>query len=392
MSSIYQRSQELLPYLRSMRRDIHQHPELGFKEIRTAGIIASELRKLGVEAITGVAQTGVVAIIEGKNTGPVVMIRVDMDALPIREETRAEYASQNPGIMHACGHDGHVAIGLGVAKLLSELRDEMEGTVKLVFQPAEEGDGGAERMIECGVLENPRPDYILGIHVWNEMPTGNALVVPGPFMAGADIFSVKITGKGGHGALPHVANDPIVAASQIILGLQSIVSRNISPLDSAVVSVTFFRAGEAFNVIPQTAELGGTIRTFDYGVRQRVIDRLRQIVTQLAESMNCTADIQINVTTPPVINNIELTEKITEIVPVAIPGGHLISKFQTMGSEDFAFMISEIPGCYMMVGSSNISQGLIFGHHHPQFDFDETALINGVSLVTNAALRLMKTH
>lgn len=390
MKNIYQEAENIFPYVQAMRRDFHQHPELGFKEFRTAGIVARELGQLGIEVSTGIAQTGVMAMVESGKPGPVVMIRVDMDALPITEETGVDYTSQNAGVMHACGHDGHVAIGLGVAKLLHQLRGEWNGAVKIVFQPAEEGDGGAEQMIAAGVLENPKPDCILGIHVWNETPVGSVLVVPGPFMAGADIFSIKITGKGGHGAVPHASVDPIAAAAQVVTALQTIVSRNIAPLDAAVVSVTYFHAGEAFNVIPQVAELRGTIRTFDPKVRQRVVDRFMRIVDLVCLALGCTAEVEIKVTTPAVINDQALAEKITKIVPDAVPGAILNGNFQTMGSEDFAFMIQDIPGCYMMVGSANPGRGLIYGHHHPKFDFDEKALINAVSLMTNAALAILK--
>jgi amidohydrolase len=391
MQTIFQQAQAMFPYLQMLRRDLHQNPELGFREVRTAGVIKRELNRLGIEVRSEIAKTGVVALIKGKQPGPVVMIRVDMDALPILEDTGAVYASENPGVMHACGHDGHVAIGLGVAQLLCQLKDSWIGTAKLIFQPAEEGDGGAEQMISAGVLENPKPDFVLGIHVWNEKPVGNILVVPGPFMAGADIFTVKITGKGGHGAVPNLAIDPIVTASHVVTGLQTIVSRNIAPLESAVVSVTSFRSGEAFNVIPQVAELRGTIRTFDPGVRQRVIERFKRIVSNIAQSMDCVADIQIEITTPAVINNAEIAKKITGVIGQAVPGSLLVNNFQTMGSEDFAFLIRDIPGCYLMVGSANPAKGMVYGHHHPKFDFDETALVNGVSLMVSSTLKLLQS-
>jgi amidohydrolase len=210
-------------------------------------------------------------------------------------------------------------------------------------------------------------------------------------MAGADIFTVKITGKGGHGAVPNLAIDPIVTASHVVTGLQTIVSRNIAPLESAVVSVTSFRSGEAFNVIPQVAELRGTIRTFDPGVRQRVIERFKRIVSNIAQSMDCVADIQIEITTPAVINNAEIAKKITGVIGQAVPGSLLVNNFQTMGSEDFAFLIRDIPGCYLMVGSANPAKGMVYGHHHPKFDFDETALVNGVSLMVSSTLKLLQS-
>ena len=261
MNPIIEEVQELFPYMQARRRDFHMHPELGFQEVRTAGIVADELRALGLEVHTGIAETGVVAILRGEHPGPVLLIRFDMDALPIQEENEAEYASQNPGVMHACGHDAHTAIGLSVARILNAHRGDIHGTVKLVFQPAEEGDGGAERMVAEGVLENPRPDRCLALHVWNSQPSGWLGITPGPVMAAAETFHVKIIGRGGHGASPHRTVDPLYAAAQIVTALQSIVSRNVAPMDTAVVSVTAIHSGTTFNVIPQTAELQGTIRT-----------------------------------------------------------------------------------------------------------------------------------
>jgi len=261
MNPIIEEVQELFPYMQARRRDFHMHPELGFQEVRAAGIVADELRALGLEVHTGIAETGVVAILKGEHPGPVLLIRFDMDALPIQEENEAEYASQNPGVMHACGHDAHTAIGLSVARILNAHRGDIHGTVKLGFQPAEEGDGGAERMVAEGVLENPRPDRCLALHVWNSQPIGWLGITPGPVMAAAETFHVKIIGRGGHGASPHRTVDPLYAAAQIVTALQSIVSRNVAPMDTAVVSVTAIHSGTTFNVIPQTAELQGTIRT-----------------------------------------------------------------------------------------------------------------------------------
>src|SRR4030066_1055132 len=225
MTDLMIEAQELFEYTRDLRRDLHMHPEIGFKEIRTANIVARERPNLGLEVKTGVGQTGVVALLEGRSPGPVVMVRFDMDALPIQEETGVEYASINPGVMHACGHDGHVAVGLTVARILNKHREEFNGTVKFMFQPAEEGLGGAERMMADGVLHNPRPDVVFSLHFWNEKPAGGIGMAPGPVMAAADTFSIKIIGKGGHGAAPNLCNDPILAASQGINLLQGIFSR-----------------------------------------------------------------------------------------------------------------------------------------------------------------------
>jgi amidohydrolase len=287
MSDLLSEAQALFEYTQSLRRDFHMHPELGFHEVRTAGIVAKELTGLGLEVTTGVGGTGVVALIEGAKPGPVILVRADMDALPIVEETGAAYASQNSGVMHACGHDAHTAVLLTTAKLLSAHRNELAGTVKLVFQPAEEGMGGAEKMIEQGVLENPKVDVALGLHVWNEKPVGWIGIASGPAMAGAEIFKIKVRGKGGHGAVPHLAVDPVLAAAQIVSSLQSIVSRNVAPLQTAVVSVCTIHGGDAFNVIPPTVEMTGTIRTFEPAVRTRVLERFEQVISQVAAGMGC---------------------------------------------------------------------------------------------------------
>ncbi|MDH3943068.1 MAG: amidohydrolase, partial [Anaerolineae bacterium] len=236
-------SLQLFSYTQSLRRDFHQHPELGFQEVRTAGIVAKELISLGLEVTTGIAETGVIGILEGEGAGKVILLRFDMDALPLDEETGADYASTNPGVMHACGHDGHTAIGLTVAQLLHANRGEFSGTIKFVFQPAEEGLGGAERMVKEGVLEDPRPDYSLGLHLWNEFPLGQTSATPGPVMAGSQTFKITVKGKGAHGAAPHQSVDPVIAAAHIVTALQSIVSRNVDPLESIVISVTAVHAG-----------------------------------------------------------------------------------------------------------------------------------------------------
>jgi amidohydrolase len=230
MPDFVSEAQSLFEYSQSLRRDFHAHPELGFQEVRTAGIVARELNTLGLEIQTGIAGTGVVALLKGAKSGPVILVRADMDALPIVEETGAIYASQNPGVMHACGHDGHTAILLTVARMLHAHRHEFAGTVKFMFQPAEEGLGGAEKMIEGGVLENPEVDVALGLHIWNERPVGWFGIANGPAMAGAEIFKIKVVGKGGHGAAPHLALDPVLVAAQIVTALQGIVARNVAPL------------------------------------------------------------------------------------------------------------------------------------------------------------------
>ncbi len=381
-------AEELFTYTRTLRRDFHAHPELGFQEVRTAGIVARELRSLGLEVSTGVAETGVVALLEGAQPGPVVLVRFDMDALPVTEETGAPYASQTEGLMHACGHDGHTAIGLTVARLLHARRADLHGTVKFVFQPAEEGLGGAARMVQEGVLEHPRPQHTLALHLWNAAPLGWLSITPGPFMAAAEFFRIRLLGRGGHGAIPDAAIDPVVAAAQVVTALQSVVSRNVSPQQTAVVSVTRIQAGETFNVIPPEALLEGTIRTFEPPVRETVLRRFREIAAGVAAAMGCQAEIEFMDYTPAVVNDPEITALVQQAARRVLPAAHVESDYRTMGSEDMAFMMQEVPGCYFFIGSANPEEGLDAPHHHPRFDFDERALPRGAALMAQAVWEL----
>ncbi len=370
MINLIEEAKNLFSYMQSLRRDFHRHPELGFQEVRTSHIVTQELKKIGLEVNTGIAETGVVAHLVGKKSTPVVLVRFDMDALPIQEENDVEYASQIPGVMHACGHDGHVAIGLSVARLLYAHRERLNGTVKFVFQPAEEGLGGAEAMVKAGVLTNPKPDLVFAIHLWNEKPKGWLGITAGPVMAASERFQIKVIGKGGHGAAPHLAIDPVLASSQIISSLQSIVSRNVPPLQSAVVTVTSVHGGEAFNVIPQVVEMKGTIRTYEKDTRELVLQRFGQIVEKTAQAFGCQAHIETWMVTPAVINNEEITRQVERIATHWLPDYTIDSNSRTMGSEDFAYFMQDIPGCYIFIGSANEERGLTAAHHHPRFDFD----------------------
>lgn len=390
MLDLLTEAQTLFPYTRDLRRDFHMHPELGHQEIRTAGIVARELQSLGLEVTTGVGKTGVVALLEGARPGPVLLLRADMDALPITEETGAEYASRTPGVMHACGHDAHTAILLTVARLLTSLRNELPGTIKLVFQPAEEGMGGAEGMIADGVLENPKPDFTLGLHIWNEKPLGWLGLAAGPVMAGTEIFKLRIHGKGGHGAIPNLAVDPILAGAQVVTTLQSIVSRNTPPLQAAVVSVTTFHGGEAFNVIPPQVELTGTIRTFDPDVRAMVLRRFDEIVQGVAGGLGCTVEIEHTRMTPALINDPQAIAAAQRAARRILPESHIETTGPlTMGGEDFAFMMEKVPGAFLFIGSANPQRGLDYGHHHPKFDFDEAVLPRAAALLAATALELL---
>lgn len=348
-----------------------------------------ELNALGLEVTPGVGKTGVIAMIEGVKPGRTVMLRFDMDALPIQEQTGAEYASENPGVMHACGHDGHTAVGLTVARMLQSRREELPGAIKLVFQPAEEGLGGAESMIADGVLQNPKPDLAIGLHLWNDHPLGWMGISSGPVMAAGEIFLVRITGKGGHAAIPNQVVDPVVTSAQVVVALQSIVSRNISPLKTGVVSVATIHAGETFNVIPPVVELKGTIRTFDPDVRQQVIERFQQVVTGVASAMGCHADIDMKPLAPAVVNTDWVTKAVQSAAKALFPGSELETDYRTMGSEDMAFFLQEVPGCFFFVGSGNPEKSLNAPHHHPRFDFDEDVLPRAAALMASAAMELL---
>jgi amidohydrolase len=382
-------AQNLFEYTRQMRRDFHMHPEIAFNENRTAKKISEELIKVGLPVRNNVGKTGVVSFIEGKNPDPVIMLRFDMDALPIQEENDVSYASQNPGIMHACGHDAHMAIGLTIAKILASHKNEIPGSIKLVFQPAEEGTRGAMEMIADGVLDNPRPKYALGCHVWNDKPVGWLGIVPGPFMAGVKDFEIEIRGVGGHGATPHRTVDPIVTAAQIVTAFQTIVARNLSPLEAGVVSVTQIEAGRAFNVIPSSALMRGTIRYFDVDVCKRIEERMDKILEGISQAMGCGYSFKFCNDTPPVINDVEVISTVSQVARAILSSSVIDSKYQTMGAEDMADFLNIIPGAFIFMGSSNAEKGLNFGHHNPKFDIDETTLPQGVALLAASAIELI---
>ncbi len=397
MTDFLEQAKSLFPYTQTLRRDFHMHPELGFREIRTGGIVAKELEALGLEVTKGVGKTGVVGLLEGGKPGPTLLLRFDMDALPINEDTGADYASQNQGVMHACGHDGHTAIGLTVAKILQTQKDNLAGTIKFCFQPSEEGSngeevGGAEMMMRDGVLEfGPKVDMTLSLHLWNEQPLGWVHVAKGPVMAGAEQFKIKIIGKGGHGAVPNATVDPVVCASQIVSAAQTIVSRNVSPLETAVVSFTVINGGTAFNVIPQEVTMEGTIRTFDPKVRNKVVKRFEEIINGVGVAMGCQIEMKVKQLTPALINADHVTARVQETARRVLPeSNHDNTPYLTMGAEDMAYMQTKVDGCYFFIGSNNKDKHLDYGHHHPKFDFDEQALISGSALMAAAAMDILK--
>ena len=375
--TIHPRIEAMSGEIAEWRRDFHRNPELLFDVHRTAQVVAEKLKSFGCdEVVTGIGQTGVVAVIKGKRqgSGRVVGLRADMDALPIEEQTNLPYRSTVPGKMHACGHDGHTAMLLGAARYLTETRD-FDGTAILIFQPAEEGGGGGREMVKDGMMERFGVQEVYGLHNMPGLPIGSFAVRPGPMMAAADRFLITIEGRGGHAAKPNETIDPVVASAQIISALQTIASRNCDPLDSVVVSVTAVKAGEAYNVIPQTAELKGTVRTLSKDMRILAEKRLREIVTGVAGAMGCTAVIDYELGYPVTFNHAEQTSFVAKVAGSLVGSSNVdLAVPPTMGSEDFSFMLEERPGSYIFMGNGD-SAGL----HHPAYDFNDRAIPVGVS-------------
>lgn len=390
MADFLRESQALLPQLIAWRRDLHRHPELGFQEVRTAEVVARRLHELGLEVISGVGRTGVVGILEGSRPGPTVMLRFDMDALPITEANQTDYASEVPGVMHACGHDGHTAIGLGVATLLSQHRRGWAGRVKFVFQPAEEGLGGALAMIQDGVLESPKPDIAFGLHLWNTLPVGRAIVQAGTLMAASDKFILRIRGRGGHGALPHETIDAVVIGAQLVSALQTIVSRNVDPTQTAVLTVGQFQAGQAYNIIAEEAELVGGFRSLHPAVRQTIIERVEALTKGLAAAFGATGEVEWLPIAPAVVNDAKAAAHIEAVAKEVLGAENVSGTAPIMVSEDMAEFLNRVPGCFFFIGSMNEEKGLKYPHHNPRFDFDERALALGVAILAEATARLLR--
>jgi amidohydrolase len=385
---------EIMPGVVADRRDLHQHPELAFQEVRTAGIVADRLRALGVEDVrTGIAGTGVTGLIRGSKggAGRTVLLRADMDALPILEENEVDYKSRHPGVMHACGHDAHTAMLLGVGRLLMERRDEFAGTVKLLFQPAEESPpGGAKPMIAAGVLGDPKVDAAFGLHIDQDNPVGVVELRPGPAMAAADRFHLVIRGKGGHGAKPQDTIDPIVIGAQIVTALQTLVARTMDPTEEAVVTVGTFKAGEAFNVIPETAELGGTVRTFNARNRDLLEERIETLARGIATAMGAEIAFTYTRGYPATVNDPAMTALVREEAAKIVGAEGVRDAPLMMGAEDFSYFLEAVPGAFWFVGSQNPERGLVWGHHHPRFDLDEAAMAIGMETMVNVALRYLR--
>ena len=367
-------------WLVEIRRTIHRHPELGFEEVETSKLISEWLQKFGLEVKRGMAKTGVVGLLKGKKPGRTIAIRADMDALPMDEINQVPYASQIKGKMHACGHDAHVAILLGVAKFFSSIPDQVKGNIKWVFQPAEEGGAGGRIMVEEGVLENPKVDAIFGAHVFPFLPVGKVGVYEREGLAAADRFTIKIIGKGGHAATPHVSKDPILAAGHLITQIHSIVSRNINPLDSGVVTIGKVSGGTAFNIIPDEVELLGTVRSLRPQVREELKNRIEQVIQGVVGSFGMDYRLDFEYGYPVLINNSEMSKLVASACSKGIGKENVEVLKPSMGAEDFAYYLEKVPGAYFRLGCRNEEKGMIHPYHSSLFDIDEEVLPFGVEM------------
>ncbi|NNU92491.1 amidohydrolase [Geobacillus sp. NFOSA3] len=370
------------------RRHLHANPELSFHEEKTAQFVYETLQSFGNLQLSRPTKTSVMARLIGDEPGKVVAIRADMDALPIQEENTFEFASKNPGVMHACGHDGHTAMLLGTAKILSRLRPQIKGEVRFLFQHAEElHPGGAEEMVQAGVMDGV--DVVIGTHLWAPLETGKIGIVYGPMMASPDRFFIRIHGKGGHAALPHQTIDSIAIGAQVVTNLQHIVSRNTDPLEPLVVSVTQFIGGTTHNVIPGSVEIQGTVRSFDATLRQNVPKLMERIIKGITEAHGATYEFEYEYGYRPVVNNEKVTRVIEETVREVFGEEAIDHLKPNMGGEDFSAFQQKAPGSFFYVGAGNKEKGIVYPHHHPRFTIDEDALEIGVRLFVHAALKLL---
>jgi amidohydrolase len=373
-----------------VRRDLHAHPETAFEEVRTSGFVTGRLRAMGAEPRTGVGRTGVLATVRGRHPGKTVLLRADMDALPIQEENDVPYRSVHPGKMHACGHDCHTSILLALGKHFLQEQDSLRGAVKLCFQPAEETGGGADAMIQDGALEDPRPDAAFGLHVWQDLDLGKVGVTSGPFMAAVDEFTVTVTGRGAHAAQPHLGVDPILCLAHLVTALQSLVSRETDPLREVVVSVTQVRAGTAFNVIPESAWMNGTVRVFDPEAWEGLPERFERVVRGVAATFGCEAELRYQRHNRPTVNDPRMAALARAAAIEVVGEENVVEDLRTMGGEDFSAFLHRVPGCFVAIGSRNAARGLVHGHHHPRFDVDEGCLGIGAEILLRTARKFLE--
>lgn len=377
------------PEMVKIRRQIHMYPEPGFQETETSKLVCSVLKKAGVK-FKKMAKTGVVGLIEGKKQGKTILFRADMDALPVQEENKVPYKSRRDGFMHACGHDGHTSTLLTAARVLANMKDELCGNVKLMFQPAEEGPGGAIPMMKEGLLENPKVDMAFALHLW-DLPVGILGVREGPVYASADKFVVTITGKGGHGAAPHKTIDPIVTSANFITSIQTIVSRRIQPVKPAVLTIGKISGGTRYNIIPDTVTMEGTIRAFEKEVRQKVMYELEMALNGVTQQVGATYKIEYGYSYPPTVNDPVATELARKGCEQAVGKDNVIVHDQNMGAEDMSFVMEKVPGCYFVLGGSNKKKGLVYSNHSARFDFDEQAIAIGAQAFVNIAELVLKS-
>jgi len=370
-----------------LRRDLHRYPETAHQEHRTAGVIADRLRHLGLDDVrTGVGQTGVVGLLRGRGAGKSVMLRADIDGLPLAEADRGQpYRSLNEGVHHACGHDGHIAILLTVAEILANQRSSLNGSVSFVFQPAEERVGGAAGMIDDGALD-PQPDACFGLHLWNNLRVGKVDVRPGPVFASSDAFNITLCASGGHAAMPDQVPDPVVAAAQLIVTLQTLVSRDTPPMEPSVLTIGSIHGGTAPNIIPTRVELQGTLRAFDLAVRERLLSRVRDLAHAVPALFGVESSMEMTDCCPACVNDAEMAELVRRIASRVIGAANVSSDQRTTGADDMSLFLNAVPGAYFLVGSANAERGLASPHHSPTFDFDESALDVGVNVLTAVAL------
>ncbi|QQZ60187.1 amidohydrolase [Paenibacillus sonchi] len=377
--------EQLLPDMVKWRRHLHRHPELSYQEKETSAFVAAKLIEFGIEVVRSKAGYGLTGILKGKSPGKTVVLRADMDALAITEENGREYASQNHGVMHACGHDGHTSMLLAAAAYYSSRREELQGELRFLFQPAEEiCPGGALGMIAEGVLEGA--DAVYGLHLWTPLPVGKVASAPGPLMASADEFFIDITGKGGHAGTPHRTVDSIVAAAALVTQLQSIVSRSVDPLRPAVVSVGTIQGGTAQNIVAERCRITGTVRAFDEETRYLIRQRIEEMTASVAASYGAEAKIDYLMGYPPLVNDEAEFQRFFRVAPAALGGEVRVERMEKiMPAEDFSYYVKEIPGCFIFVGAGNPDKDAVYPHHHSKFDFDEDALLHGAKVLVAMA-------
>ncbi|WNR46551.1 M20 family metallopeptidase [Paenibacillus roseipurpureus] len=388
MNNMHDDLQAIYEEMVGWRRYLHQNPELSYQEYDTAAFVAKHLESWGIEVRTSVGGNGVVGLLRGGEPGPTVALRADMDALPIQDEKSCSYTSTKKGIMHACGHDAHTSTLLGIAKVASVRRAELKGNLVFLFQHAEEiSPGGADSMIKAGCLDEV--DAVFGVHLWTPFPVGHVYTRPGAFMAAPDEFTIRIQGKGGHGGLPHQTIDSVYVASQLVVNLQSIVSRQVDPVDPCVVSVGSFHGGTSFNVIAETSVLNGTVRTFNPALRDDVRERMERIVKGTCEIAQATYEFEYKLGYPTVINDLKEAERFARVSTAMFGAEHVHESPLIMAGEDFAYYLQERPGCFIFVGAGNVESGIIYPHHHPRFDIDERSMLQAANLLLAMALDYM---